>query len=132
MKQRDLAEFVLSSLSWRHREALNQEAPAKLKVPSGRMVALSYPADGPPILAVKVQEVFGWMTCPTIARGRCTVVLHLLDPARRPLQVTQDLASFWTGTWLEVCKEMRRRYPKHRWPDDPGQALPSLKTTKRR
>lgn len=123
---------LLDGLGWKERKALDELAPERLEVPSGSQIRLTYGADGPPILAVRVQEVFGWSATPTIARGRQTVVLHLLNPAQRPLQVTEDLQSFWTRTWPEVRGEMRSRYPKHRWPEDPAAAEPTRHSTTRR
>ncbi|HEX8804597.1 MAG TPA: ATP-dependent helicase C-terminal domain-containing protein, partial [Acidimicrobiales bacterium] len=102
-------------------------APSSVAVPSGRRVALRYGEPGPgdpPVLAVAVQEMFGATATPTVAGGRVPVVLHLLSPAGRPVQVTSDLAGFWSGSWREVRKEMAGRYPKHDWPDDPAHAAP--------
>jgi ATP-dependent helicase HrpB len=102
-------------------------APPALPVPSGRRVALAYgegDAGDPPVLAVRVQEMFGSTATPTVAGGRVPVVLHLLSPAGRPVQVTSDLAGFWGGSWHDVRKEMAGRYPKHPWPADPAAARP--------
>ena len=123
---------MLEGLDWSERQRLDTLAPERLEVPSGSRLRLRYPAEGAPYLAVRVQEVFGWEATPTIARGRQRIVLHLLNPAQRPLQVTEDLESFWTRTWPEVRGEMRSRYPKHRWPEDPRAAEPSRRTTQRR
>ena len=123
---------LLDGLDWSARNRLDTLAPERLEVPSGSRLRLSYPPEGAPYLAVRVQEVFGWEVTPTIARGRQRIVLHLLNPAQRPLQVTEDLESFWTRTWPEVRGEMRSRYPKHRWPEDPRSAEPSRRTTQRR
>ncbi len=105
---------------------LDRLAPAALTVPSGRRVPLDYgggaPGD-PPVLAVRVQDMFGTRETPTVAGGRLAVVLHLLSPAGRPVQVTSDLDGFWAGSWQEVRKEMAGRYPKHDWPDDPAHAV---------
>lgn len=103
-------------------QALDREAPEKLLVPSGSRIALLYAADAPPVLAVRIQELFGWAETPRIARGRIPVVLHLLGPNYRPQQITSDLRSFWDNTYPEVRKELRRRYPKHSWPEDPWNA----------
>ncbi len=111
---------------------LDREAPDRIRVPSGSRIRVSYPADGPPVLAVRIQEVFGWTDGPRVAGGRVAVVLHLLGPHGRPLQVTADLASFWKNTYPQVRKEMRGRYPKHRWPEDPWTAAPSRRTTQAR
>jgi ATP-dependent helicase HrpB len=102
---------------------LDRLAPAAVTVPSGRRVPLAYgggAAGDPPVLAVRVQEMFGTRETPTVAGGRLPVVLHLLSPAGRPVQVTSDLAGFWSGSWQAVRREMAGRYPKHAWPDDPA------------
>lgn len=109
---------------------LDLHAPARLPVPTGRAIALEYGADGPPVLAVKLQELFGLSESPRVANGRVAVLLHLLSPAGRPVQVTSDLASFWSRTYPEVRKELRGRYPKHPWPEDPRGAPPRRGTTR--
>jgi ATP-dependent helicase HrpB len=111
---------------------LDRLAPAAVTVPSGRRVVLDYgrgaaPGD-PPVLAVRVQEMFGTRETPTVAGGRLPVVLHLLSPAGRPVQVTSDLAGFWSGSWHEVRKQMAGRYPKHDWPDDPAEKVSRRRT----
>jgi ATP-dependent helicase HrpB len=103
--------------------ALDGLAPPRVELPTGRSVALDYDAD-PPVLAAPVQELYGVATTPTVAGGRVPVVVHLLSPAGRPVQVTADLAGFWAGTWTEVRKELAGRYPKHQWPLDPATATP--------
>jgi len=123
---------LLEGLDWAERQRLDALAPERIEVPSGSRLRVRYPSEGSPFLAVRVQEVFGWVTTPTVARGRQPIVLHLLNPAQRPLQVTGDLESFWTRTWPEVRGEMRSRYPKHRWPEDPTKAEPSRRSTQRR
>lgn len=107
--------------------AIEKECPAKITVPSGSSIKIQYERGKPPILAVKIQEVFGWKNTPRIAKGRIPVLLHLLSPAMRPQQVTDDLASFWANGYPEVKKELKRRYPKHSWPDDPTIATPGRK-----
>ena len=109
---------------------LDAHAPAELPVPTGRSVALDYEGDGPPVLAVKLQELFGLAATPRLAGGRVPVLLHLLSPAGRPVQVTTDLAGFWSRTYPEVRKELRGRYPKHPWPEDPWNAPPRRGTTR--
>ncbi|WP_298438956.1 ATP-dependent helicase HrpB [Geobacter sp.] len=109
---------------------LDEEAPTHLTVPSGSRLPLDYGTDGPPVLAVKLQEMFGLADTPTVARGKVPVVVHLLSPAGRPLQVTTDLRGFWNGAYREVKKEMKGRYPKHPWPDDPWSAVPTRRTKK--
>jgi ATP-dependent helicase HrpB len=97
-----------------------------LTVPSGSRIAVDY-SGAAPTLAVRLQEVFGWMESPRLAGGRVPVTLELLSPARRPVQVTRDLASFWARGYVEVKKELKGRYPKHYWPDDPYAATPTRK-----
>jgi ATP-dependent helicase HrpB len=103
-------------------QAVEREAPARLQVPSGNSIKLHYQAGKPPVLAVRIQEVFGLLETPRVARGRVAVLLHLLAPNMRPQQVTDDLASFWKTTYHQVRKDLRRRYPKHAWPEDPYRA----------
>jgi ATP-dependent helicase HrpB len=111
-------------------QRLEQEAPSHIKVPSGSQIRIDYtPASGP-VLAVKLQEMFGQLDTPSVCSGRCPLILHLLSPAGRPLQVTQDLPSFWKSGYSAVRAEMRGRYPKHPWPEDPLSALPTRKTSK--
>ena len=130
--RRDLAGALQARLTWKQREALDRDAPDRIRVPSGSRIRVAYPEGADPVLAVKIQEVFGWREGPRVAGGAVPVVLHLLGPHGRPLQVTRDLASFWDNTYPEVRKEMRGRYPRHRWPEDPWRAEPSRRTTKGR
>jgi ATP-dependent helicase HrpB len=121
----DTSESLGRMLDWNQQRALNSLAPVFIEAPTGSKIALQYFADGsPPVLAVRLQEIFGWLDTPTVNEGRTRVTLHLLSPARRPVQVTQDLRSFWTNTYPEVRKELRSRYPRHSWPDDPLTATP--------
>lgn len=116
----------LSVLQYRltalQRQAVEREAPERLPVPSGSRLALTYELGRPPVLAVRIQEVFGWSDTPRVAGGRVRVLLHLLAPSHRPQQVTDDLASFWANTYPRIRKELRVRYPKHAWPEDPTTA----------
>lgn len=126
----DLARFdplpaLRACLDWSQQQVLDDMAPTHLTVPSGRRVRLDYAAEGAPVLAAKLQELFGLADTPRIAGGRVAVRIHLLSPAGRPLAVTQDLASFWDSVYPEVKKEMAGRYPKHPWPADPWQAIPT-------
>ena len=114
----DLSSIVHNVLKWPLPQRLDELAPHHIKVPSGSSVRLDY-SEHPPILAVRLQELFGLADTPRIAGGRQVVKLHLLSPARRPVQVTQDLANFWRSTYAEVKKDLKGRYPKHYWPDDP-------------
>lgn len=116
--QLDLASIVRNLLPWPLPQRLDEWAPMHLSVPSGSSIRLDY-SEHPPILAVRLQELFGLAETPRIAQGRLQVKLHLLSPARRPVQVTQDLANFWRSTYSEVKKDLKGRYPKHYWPDDP-------------
>ena len=109
-------------LSPQQRQAVEREAPERVEVPSGSRIRLRYEPGKPPVLAVRIQEVFGLLETPRVARGRIAVLLHLLAPNMRPQQVTDDLASFWRTTYHQVRKDLRRRYPKHAWPEDPYQA----------
>jgi len=119
------AAALLGLLDYRQRQALDELAPTHLAVPSGSRIRLDYCAGDEPVLAVKLQELFGLAETPTIAGGRVTLLLHLLSPAGRPLQVTRDLKGFWDGSYHQVKKEMKGRYPKHPWPDDPWNATPT-------
>jgi ATP-dependent helicase HrpB len=119
----DAAEILRGLLGWRESAALDELAPERLTVPSGSRIALDYSGERP-VLAVRVQEVFGWTGAPTVAGGRLPVVLHLLSPAGRPAAVTGDLATFWTTGYPQVRAELRGRYPKHAWPEDPTKAAP--------
>ena len=112
-------------------QALNREAPERLEVPSGSFLPLVYEPGKPPVLAVRIQEVFGWRQTPRIARGRAAVLLHLLAPNMRPQQITGDLESFWRNGYPEVRKELKRRYPKHAWPEDPWTATATRRTVQR-
>ncbi|MDT8893825.1 ATP-dependent helicase HrpB [Halomonas sp. I1] len=125
-----LRRILLDRLDWTLRSRLDALAPSHLEVPSGSRVRLDYRGETP-VLAVKLQEVFGWQRAPRLVDGRVAPRLHLLSPARRPLQVTEDLASFWANGYPEVRKEMRGRYPKHPWPEDPL-AAPATALAKRR
>jgi ATP-dependent helicase HrpB len=111
---------------------LDADAPTQLQVPGGSRIALEYRPGEAPILAVKLQEMFGARDTPTVCQGQVPVLLHLLSPARRPLHVTQDLPSFWRNAYPQVRKEMRGRYPKHPWPEDPLAAAPTPHTKRRR
>jgi ATP-dependent helicase HrpB len=118
----DIGEILLGTLSRAQRQALDREAPERLAVPSGSAIRIAYAAGQPPVLAARIQELFGLAETPRLAAGRVPVLLHLLAPSGRPQQVTSDLASFWNGAYREVRKELAGRYPKHSWPDDPWTA----------
>ncbi len=131
----DLAPALRRLLPWPAATEFDALAPERLEVPSGSRVRIQYPAhDDPavrPVVAVKLQECFGWAETPRVAGGRVPVLFHLLSPAGRPLAVTDDLASFWSGPYAQVRAEMRGRYPKHPWPEDPWQAAPTRHTKNR-
>jgi ATP-dependent helicase HrpB len=119
VRQTSKIPYLECRLSAAQRRELAVGAPEALAVPSGRHVRLTYELHRPPILAVRLQELFGWTETPRLARGRVPVVLHLLGPNQRPVQITSDLRSFWTTTYHQVRKDLRGRYPKHSWPEDP-------------
>ena len=127
----DLPAMLAALLPWPLPQRLDELAPKALSVPSGSRIAIDY-SEQPPVLAVRLQELFGLAETPRIAGGRQSVLLHLLSPARRPVQVTQDLASFWANTYAEVKKDLKGRYPKHYWPDDPLIAEPTARAKPRK
>ena len=124
------ADVLLQTLSWPQRQIIEQQLPASLKVPSGTTRRLRYESASRVVLSVKMQEMYGSATPVTVAQGRQIVTVELLSPAGRPIQTTNDLPRFWQGSYAEVRKEMKGRYPKHYWPEDPTTATPSIKTTK--
>jgi ATP-dependent helicase HrpB len=126
----DLHNILLGQLSFEQTERLNTLAPVKLQVASGSHIVIDYSDPTQPILPVKLQEMFGTKTTPTIYQGSVKLMIHLLSPAMRPMQVTQDLESFWANTYGEVKKELRGKYKKHYWPDDPLTAIATSKTKK--
>ncbi|MDP1727280.1 MAG: ATP-dependent helicase HrpB [Bacteroidota bacterium] len=124
LKKINLSQALLSSLDWEKQQALDVLAPAKIEVPSGSKIKLDYLPNGEtPILSVRLQELFGMSDTPKINNGKTLIVFYLLSPGYKPVQVTDDLKSFWTHTYFEVKKELKRRYPKHTWPDDPINAI---------
>jgi ATP-dependent helicase HrpB len=127
----DLNEILLADLPWEKRQEMDRLAPSHLEVPSGSRIALDYSGKTTPVLAVRLQEVFGMLDTPRVGGGKVPLLLHLLSPASRPVQVTQDLRSFWSNGYYEVRKDLRGRYPKHHWPDDPLSAPPTRGTKKR-
>jgi ATP-dependent helicase HrpB len=127
----DLLQALNSLLDYPQQQQLDEFAPKALTIPTGQKVSLDYTADNGPVLAAKLQALFGWTETPKVAGGRVPVVIHLLSPARRPLAVTADLASFWNNAYPQVRKELRGRYPKHPWPEDPLTAQAQQGTKKR-
>lgn len=128
LKKINLSQALLQYLGWEKQQAIDNLAPARIKVPTGSQISIQYFANGEtPVLAVRLQEVFGLADTPNINNGKTALVLHLLSPGYKPVQVTSDLRSFWNNTYFEVKKELKRRYPKHAWPDDPWTAPPVAK-----
>jgi ATP-dependent helicase HrpB len=130
LKALDVTQALQNAMPWSLRQRLDSELPAHYTVPTGSRIAIRYHEDNPPALAVRMQEMFGEATTPTIAQGRVALVLELLSPAQRPLQITRDLSAFWARAYREVQKEMKGRYPKHVWPDDPANTAPTRRTKK--
>lgn len=132
VRKLNLAEILKNTLGWERLLRLERFAPAALAVPSGSRIRLDYSVPEAPVLAVRLQEIFGLEDVPKLADGRVRVSVHLLSPARRPVQITQDLANFWRTTYAEVKKDLKGRYPKHYWPDDPLQAEPTARVRPRK
>lgn len=131
VQRMDLTQPLHALLTWNQQRDLDRLAPSHLTVPSGSTIRLDYETPDLPVLAVRLQEMFGCRETPRIANNTVPVLLHLLSPAKRPVQVTRDLASFWVNGYPAVRKELRGRYPKHHWPDDPLIAVPTAKTKRR-
>lgn len=131
VEQLDLATILLQDLDWERRRKLDSLAPTHVVVPSGSSIWIDYADPESPVLAVRLQELFGLEDTPRVGGGRVPLTLHLLSPARRPVQVTRDLAGFWRSSYFEVRKELRGRYPKHEWPEDPLAALPTRRVKPR-
>ncbi|HEX9024501.1 MAG TPA: ATP-dependent helicase HrpB [Geobacteraceae bacterium] len=127
----DSLPLLKAMLTWEQSRRLDEGAPTHVAVPSGSRITLHYSPDSPPVLAVKLQELFGLAETPTVAWGRVPVLLHLLSPAGRPIQVTGDLRNFWNTVYPQVKKELKGRYPKHPWPDDPWTAVPTRHAKRR-
>jgi ATP-dependent helicase HrpB len=127
VKRMDLAPALQTRLGWDQQRELDRRTPTHLTVPSGSRLRLDYDQPEGPVLAVRLQEMFGCTDTPRVADGKVPVLLHLLSPAKRPVQVTKDLAGFWANTYWDVRKDLRGRYPKHHWPEDPLLAAPTAK-----
>jgi ATP-dependent helicase HrpB len=127
----DLSAALDALISWNLRKRLDAEAPTHFTAPTGSHVPIDYEAEEGPKLAIRVQELFGLAAHPTIAGGRVPLLIELLSPAHRPVQVTRDLPGFWRGSYRDVKTDMRGRYPRHPWPDDPMTA-PATRRAKRR
>jgi ATP-dependent helicase HrpB len=132
LQRLDLDAILRGLLDWSQLQLIEREAPSHLQVPSGSRIPLQYTPGSPPVLAVRLQELFGLAETPRVGRGQVPVMLHLLSPAQRPMQITDDLGGFWQRTYQEVKKELKGRYPKHYWPDDPLQAVATARTKPRR
>jgi ATP-dependent helicase HrpB len=127
----DVFTALTSLLPWDMRRQLDSEAPTHFEAPTGTGVAVDYSAEAGPTIAIRVQELFGLKTHPALAGGRIPLTLELLSPAHRPIQITRDLPGFWRGSWGDVRKDMKARYPRHVWPDDPAVALPTTRAKPR-
>jgi ATP-dependent helicase HrpB len=131
VEQLDLAAILRSRLGFERRRALDRLAPTQVVVPTGSSIAVDYSDPSSPVLAVRLQELFGQTDTPRIFDGRVSLTLHLLSPAGRPVQVTRDLAGFWRSSYFDVRRELRGRYPKHEWPEDPLSAAPTRRAKRR-
>ena len=127
----DLDAALDALLPWDLKRRLDAEAPTHFEAPTGSRVAVDYEAEGGPVLAIRVQELFGLSTHPSLAQGRAPLTLHLLSPAHRPIQITRDLPGFWKGSWAAVKAEMKGRYPRHPWPDAPAASAPTTRAKPR-
>ncbi|MCK4868041.1 MAG: ATP-dependent helicase HrpB, partial [Alphaproteobacteria bacterium] len=130
LQKADLKSALASLLTWELGQMLDDGAPTHWTVPTGSRLALDYGGEDGPVLRVRLQEMLGEAETPAVAGGRVPVLIHLLSPAGRPLQVTRDLAGFWRGSYAQVKAEMKGRYPKHLWPDDPLGAVPTRRSKK--
>ncbi|OME80140.1 ATP-dependent helicase HrpB [Paenibacillus sp. FSL A5-0031] len=125
LQKLSMLQLLEGKLSWKQKQELDEQVPTHIVVPSGSRIPIDYSDPESPVLAVRLQELFGLTDTPRLARGRLPVTLHLLSPSQRPVQVTRDLRSFWENTYFEVKKDLKGRYPKHYWPDDPYTAMPT-------
>jgi len=132
LRQAPWLDAMKGLFTWQQLQAIDREAPERIEVPSGSRITVQYEPGRPPILAVRIQEVFGLLETPRIAGKRVPVLMHLLAPNMRVAQVTNDLSSFWATTYAMVRKDLRARYPKHSWPEDPYTALPQRRPTRKR
>jgi ATP-dependent helicase HrpB len=130
LRRLSLMTILRNRLSWAEQQKLDELLPTHFTAPTGSRIPLRYEAGRSPVLAVRIQEMFGQRDTPKVAHGKIALQIELLSPAKRPLQITQDLVAFWLGAYNDVKKEGRGRYPKHFWPDDPLEAMPT-KTVKR-
>jgi ATP-dependent helicase HrpB len=127
----DMSKALMTLLPWELRGRLEREAPTYFEAPTGTLLAIDYESEQGPTIAVKLQELFGLNTHPSIANGAIPLVLELLSPAQRPVQVTRDLPGFWRGSYAAVRSDLRGRYPRHPWPEDPANAIPTRRVKPR-
>ena len=127
----DLSEALRATTPWDLARRIDAEAPASFRAPTGTEAPIDYDAEGGPAIALRVQEVFGLNEHPSVAGGRIPLTLHLLSPAYRPIQITRDLPGFWRGSWAAVRSDLRGRYPRHFWPEDPASAAPTARAKPR-
>src|SRR5471030_1235298 len=127
----DLSDALMALLPWELRARLEREAPTHFEAPTGTMLPIDYEAEQGPTIAVRLQELFGLNSHPSVAKGAVPLVLELLSPAHRPVQVTRDLPGFWRGSYAAVRSDLRGRYPRHPWPEDPANAMPTRRVKPR-
>ena len=127
----DLSDALMNLLPWEMRARLDREAPTHFEAPTGTSLPIDYEAEQGPTIAVRLQELFGLNVHPSIAKGKIPLVLELLSPAHRPVQVTRDLPGFWRGSYAAVRSDLRGRYPRHPWPEDPASAPPTRRVKPR-
>ena len=127
----DMSDALMAQLPWEQRARLDKEAPTHFEAPTGTQLPIDYEAEQGPTIAVRLQELFGVNRHPSVARGAVPLVLELLSPAHRPVQVTRDLPGFWRGSYQDVRSDLRGRYPRHPWPEDPASALPTRRVKPR-
>ena len=130
MQKQTLAQLYLQQLTWNRREQFEKLVPERFEVPSGSSIRIQYQPEGQPVLAVKIQELFGMAATPAVCNGEQPLLVHLLSPAGQPVQITADLASFWKTGYKQVVGELKGRYPRHPWPDEPDKAIPFRGTKK--
>ncbi len=127
-----IGDILLGTLSWEERRSLDRLAPTHVTVPTGSRIVVDYSDHSAPRMAVRLQELFGLEASPTVADGAVPLAIELLSPAHRPVQVTTDLAGFWRNSYFDVRKELRGRYPRHEWPEDPLSATPTRRAKPRK
>jgi ATP-dependent helicase HrpB len=131
LSSQDLSEALMLLLPWELRARLEREAPSHFEAPTGTLLPIDYEAEQGPTIAVRLQELFGLNSHPSVAKGAVPLVLELLSPAHRPVQVTRDLPGFWRGSYAAVRSDLRGRYPRHPWPEDPASAMPTRRVKPR-